>query len=459
MKKNGSIGMTLGDCDRDTYESIILDGFSTGIYNRQPTRAGLCGSYSYLYIYDAKIGLDLHGINGAYGLLLTNCKIEASEIAVRNEVTTAKETPNVYLLNCTVKGTTSDHVIELSSGSVDMNTSYSMKYNRPRVLETRLFNLADYGADAAGKSDISVALQKALDDASAAGGGIVYMPAGIYRLTSPVTVGEKTVIMGAQQNPQKGTDAFRGTVMLVTYGEGGTESDTAAITVKGNNSGIMGMTVYYPNNGVSHTNTKTESPVEYSYFVRCKGKDTFASDLCLVAASRGVCFDGAENFIADRILMTVFDNGIGVFHSKSGVITRIHTNGTYHNIGQKSHTVLHPDWMTDFSRVYDLIDTHLSPRMTLIKVSGSRDVEVRHAFHYGANTFLWAADSDIVLVNCESGHIGRGKSFVLDGGVELWGVNFIRETPYEALEETKAGNMLTLYQFKAAHQPSVIYLK
>jgi hypothetical protein len=459
MKKNGSIGMTLGDCDRDTYEGITLDGFATGIYNRQPTRAGLCGSYTYVYILDAKIGLDLHGINGAYGLLMTNCTIEASEIAVRNEVTTAKETPNVYLLNCAVKGTTSDHVIELSSGSVDMDTSYSMKYNRPRVLATKLFNLADYGADATGKSDVSAALQKALDDAAAAGGGIVYMPAGLYRLTSPVTVGEKTVIMGAQQNPQKGNDSFKGTVMLVTYGEGGKESDTAAITVTGSNSGVTGMTVYYPNNGVSEKNTLTDSPVEYSYFVRCKGKDTFATNLCLVAASRGVCFDGADGFIADRILMTVFDNGIGVFNAKNGVITRIHTNGTYHNIGGKSHTVLHPDWMTDYTRVYELIDTHLSPRMTLIKVSGSRDIEVRHAFHYGANTFLWAADSDIVLVNCESGHIGHGKSFVFAGDVELWGVNFIRENPHEAIEIEKAGYMMTLYQFKAAHQPSVIYLK
>jgi len=459
MKQNGSIGMTLGDCDRDTYENITLDGFATGIYNREPTRAGLCGSYSSVNILGAKIGLDLHGINGAYGLLLTNCEIEASDIAVRNVVTTAKETPNVYLLNCEVTGTLSDHVVKLTSENGADDTTYSMKNNRPKVVETRLFNLADYGADATGKTDVSQALQKALDDAKAAGGGIVYMPAGIYRLANPVTVGDKTVIMGAQQNPQKGTDAFRGTVMLVTYGEGGTETDRAAITVEGNNGGISGMTVYYPNNGVSHNNTLTESPVEYSYFVRCKGKGTFATNLCLVAASRGVCFDGAEDFIADRILMTVFDNGIGVFNSKNGCITRIHTNGTYHNIGNKAQTVLHPDWMTDHSRVYDLIDTHLSPRMTLLKISGGKDIEVRHTFHYGANTFLWVADSDVELINCESGHIGRGKSFVFGGNVELWGINFIRENQHEAIEVEKAGYMMTLYQFKAAHQPSVIYLK
>ena len=460
MKSNGSIGMTLGDCDRDTYENVVLDGFFTGIYNREPTRAGLCGSYAYVHILDAKIGLDLHGLNGAYGLLLTNCTIEASDIAVRNVVTTAKETPNVYLLNCEVTGSLSDNVVPMSiSSSISEDTDYKMIANRPAVLATKLFNLADYGADATGKTDISAALQKALDEAAAAGGGIVYMPAGIYRLTAPVTVGEKTVIMGAQQNPQRGSDAFRGTVMLVTYGEKGKESDTAAITVNGNNSGITGMTVYYPNNGVSSANTLTESPVEYSYFVRCKGGNTFATNLCLIAASRGVCFDGADGFIADRILMTVFDNGIGVNNAKNGVITRIHTNGTYHNIGIKAQTVLHPDWMTDASRVYELIDTHLSPRMTLVKVNGSEKIQLRHVFHYGANTFLWVAKSDVELINCESGHIARGKSFVLGGEVELWGVNFIRENPYEATEELQMGNVMTIYQFKAAHRASAIHVK
>ena len=57
-------------------------------------------------------------------------------------------------------------------------------------------------------------LQKALDDANAAGGGIVYLPAGIYRLAKPVTVGEKTVIMGAHQNPQNGSDAFQASASL-----------------------------------------------------------------------------------------------------------------------------------------------------------------------------------------------------------------------------------------------------
>ena len=459
MKTNGSIGLSVGDCDRDTYENITLDGFATGIFNRELTRAGLCGSYYNIAITDAKIGIELHGLNAAYGFLLTNSRVEASETAILNVPVKVESTPFVYLMNCEIRGEIGEHVYTVDSEVVDMDVDYKPISNRPVISADKLFNLADYGADATGQQDISAALQTALDEANAAGGGVVYLPAGIYRLTNPVTVGANTVIMGAHQNPQQGSDAFQGTVLLVTYGEGGTETDKAAITVKGDGSGIMGLTVYYPENGVSQANTLTESPGEYSYFARLGGKNCFAVELCLIAASRGICFDGAENFIADRILMTVFDHGIGVYNSKKGAVTRIHTNGTYHNIGARSHVVLHPDWMTDASRVYDLIDTHLSPRMTLVKVVGSRDVQLRHVFHYGAKTFLESADSELFLLNCESGHIGRGKSFLLGGNVDLLGINFIRENPYECLEETKKGNVVTVYQYKAAHRPAGIYLK
>ncbi len=459
MKGNGSIGLSVGDCDRDTYENITLDGFATGIYNREPTRAGLCGSYYNITITDAKIGLDLHGLNGAYGFLLTNSTVEASDIAVRNVPVKVDTTPFVYLMNCKMTGEISEYVYTIDSDLVDMTVSYKPISNRPVIAATTLFNLADYGVDATGAQDISQGLQRALDDANAAGGGIVYLPAGIYRLAKPVTVGEKTVIMGAHQNPQNGSDAFQGTVLLVTYGEGGDEQDRAAITVSGNQSGVMGMTVYYPDNGVSHTNTLTESPEQYSYFVRLSGKNCYATELCLIAASRGVCFDGAENFIADRILMTVFDHGIGVYNSKNGAITRIHTNGTYHNVGYRAQKVLNPDWMTDSGRVYDLIDTHLSPRMTLIKVEGSDHVQLRHVFHYGAKTFLESANSEVFLLNCESGHIGHGLSFLLGGEVDLLAINFIRENNYDCLLETKKGNVVTVYQYKAAHRPSGIYLK
>lgn len=49
------------------------------------------------------------------------------------------------------------------------------------------FSVADYGAAGDGTTDDTAALQAALDDAAANGGGVVWVPAGTYRVTATLT--------------------------------------------------------------------------------------------------------------------------------------------------------------------------------------------------------------------------------------------------------------------------------
>lgn len=46
-----------------------------------------------------------------------------------------------------------------------------------------VFDVTSYGADASGTNNSTVAIQNAINAASAAGGGVVYLPAGIYRVS------------------------------------------------------------------------------------------------------------------------------------------------------------------------------------------------------------------------------------------------------------------------------------
>jgi hypothetical protein len=55
--------------------------------------------------------------------------------------------------------------------------------------------VADHGADASGESDASPALQAAIDAAADAGGAIITVPAGLFRLDTPVTVSASKIVL------------------------------------------------------------------------------------------------------------------------------------------------------------------------------------------------------------------------------------------------------------------------
>lgn len=50
------------------------------------------------------------------------------------------------------------------------------------------FDIDDYGADPTGKNDSTTAIQTAINSAIAVGGGVVIIPPGNYRITSPLAV-------------------------------------------------------------------------------------------------------------------------------------------------------------------------------------------------------------------------------------------------------------------------------
>ena len=60
----------------------------------------------------------------------------------------------------------------------------------------QVFNILQYGADPTGVANSSVAMQAANDACAAAGGGVVYAPAGIYLINSTVTFSNGVVLRG-----------------------------------------------------------------------------------------------------------------------------------------------------------------------------------------------------------------------------------------------------------------------
>ncbi|MEW5980443.1 MAG: glycosyl hydrolase family 28-related protein [Acidobacteriota bacterium] len=123
---------------------------------------------------------------------------------------------------------------------------------------------APYLAVGDGRSDDTQAFQKALDDVSAAGGGIVHVPTGNYLIKTHLSVPPGTSLVGVGRAPMTHSPESPGSRLLAVEGAGSTE-ETAFLTLVGPNSTIEGITVFYPNQVIA------ERPVPYPWTVRGGG--------------------------------------------------------------------------------------------------------------------------------------------------------------------------------------------
>jgi hypothetical protein len=110
------------------------------------------------------------------------------------------------------------------------------------------FNVLDYGADPTGVASSTAAIQAAIDAAFAAGGGVVSIPAGTFKVTVS-TLTETLWNAGVAWPATDGCLVLRDNVHLIGEGIGATKllSDNANKTViqisDGNNTRVSGLTV------------------------------------------------------------------------------------------------------------------------------------------------------------------------------------------------------------------------
>ena len=163
----------------------------------------------------------------------------------------------------------------------------------------------DFDACIDGTQDATPAIQKAVRSASANGGGVVYMPEGIYLCENSIEIPSGVTLRGEWVSPEIQPAGSCGTVILVRSKARGRESGNAFIKLKAG-AGIRNMTIIYPDQTVDEI-------AKYPATLQEAGGDSFTAMNMTIAG----CWNGyqgnlnwSELHYLKNMYITAFNNAI-----------------------------------------------------------------------------------------------------------------------------------------------------
>jgi len=202
--------------------------------------------------------------------------------------------------------------------------SYTFAAPRKPANSGNFYNVkaAPYSATGDGVADDAAAIQDALDDAGAAGGGTVYLPPGVYKVSTHLSVPQGVELRGAY-GVLHGAEGIDATLVLAFEGKGASnpQTDTAFITLAAD-SGVRGFTIAYPDQGFGDT-IKTVSP--YPYTIRGAGSGVWIADMNLLNSYYGVdlATHRTDGHLVSGVWGTAFKLGMDIGgEAVGGVIER-----------------------------------------------------------------------------------------------------------------------------------------
>ncbi|MGV8133790.1 MAG: glycosyl hydrolase family 28-related protein [Mangrovibacterium sp.] len=193
---------------------------------------------------------------------------------------------------------------------------------RPGKEKLYLITGAPYHADKYGEKDCAPAIQKAIDDASADGGGIVFFPAGDYKVHGNLVLKEGVELRGISEGPHHTVSA--GTVLYICTGKGKEKEANPFIRMK-SRSGIQGLCFHYPDQ-----NYYQISP--YPFMIRGEGDHLYLVNISATNPYRMIdlathrCDDHYLSYVAGSPLSAGFQVGGG---SSNGCIKNTQFNPHY----------------------------------------------------------------------------------------------------------------------------------
>lgn len=228
-----------------------------------------------------------------------------------------------------------------------------------------------YNIDPTGQVDCTAELQRALNDCHNMGGGTVYLPAGTYKISGGIDMPSYVTLRGDYNDPDKkeGSITNYGTVFNVyptteydverngtlasdaldtanrikneyydyTYNNNGSKTyDPKGTFIMAGSSGIVGITVYYPEQTKTSLTTDNVKKYPYTFYVPNQSANTMLmtiKDVTVINGYRGIGTSYTkqhECLLIDNFKGTFLDCGMALYNaSDAGRVTGVSINADY----------------------------------------------------------------------------------------------------------------------------------
>lgn len=162
------------------------------------------------------------------------------------------------------------------------------------------WNVRDAGAVGDGTTDDMAAFQKALDEAGAAGGGVVHVPAGSYCIRGNLRIPAAVTLKGIFNTPPLpfgGPEGKLAGSVLEAYADRGSEDGEPFIRLAGHAAVLSGVIVRYP-----EWSQEDVPPVPYPPSVRAdRVEDVAVLDSLFLNSYEAMHFQGAARMIIRNV--------------------------------------------------------------------------------------------------------------------------------------------------------------
>lgn len=183
-----------------------------------------------------------------------------------------------------------------------------------------LFDISDYGAVANDGLDDSDAFNQAVNAANANGGGIVFVPYGIWDIAGAYTLASGVELRGISGCRHKSNAGDLHSLIQVTGGEG--DPDGAPFITLSANAGVRGLTFYYPSQHADMI--LPETLYKYPFTIRGAGYGVYVTDCELANPYQGVNFVNADDHLLENCFLGGLNKTIYIQNCDGGRVENFH---------------------------------------------------------------------------------------------------------------------------------------